>query len=399
MLPFHRRCCLIWTILWVVCIESADAVVKINLKSSLLTKLLGGDRPAADGGEDLDNGVAAQPQKSAVKERLSSDLVQLDLSGRIHSHIIGPLPILPERQNSMSTYDSGREESSRPLFWVPASPVSVFLSTDYDFSKRWYGARRLLATLRWRKQPSFVPPGGIPFARRMAPAQLDLVGERGLEAGDHAGEVALQWGSDEENGWLVKPGVRARLTDSGDASVSLTLPLEKKRLLCELNVINGKQLAPARHRTSTTSTDDDMDTWWIPDLSINALGHLKSRNEVSFPSPLKQYYDGNFGARLVVRRRLGWSVLGMATDQEPETWLRLDLSCTDAACRYSTTARLSAQLERLRSTAQVSLCQDIAVGRLPSAAGSTAASDIASGDITLSEFAGESAVSEIVGQR
>ena len=300
--------------------DLVGAVVNINLKSSQLSELL---RRSEGTVTTQDGAQIPVPPKNPQQQM--TDILQLDLSGRMHTHLVGA------KQSD--------DEIIRPIIPVDG-PFSLIFSTDYDFSQRWYGARRFLTTLRWKR------PYASIFSPLM-PVQVDVVGERGIDvgAGDaSAGQLVFGWGRGDT--------VRLRTTKSGDASLKVALPVHK-RVHMEMNLVNGKQL-PHQERKN-------LEDWWIPDVAINAMGHLKSQNRGWFKSPLKQF-DGSFGVRLVVRRRLGWSVLGLATDQEPETWVGVDLQSIDARNRYSTTASVEAQLQRLRSSAQLSLCQDIAAG-------------------------------------
>ena len=327
-LSFRCCCCCHW-LLACLLFDLVGAVLNLNLKSSHLTDLL----------RKNDARIASQDGAQTSKMQQKTDILQLDLSGRMHTHVVGA------PQYRLDTDD----EIIRPLIRV-GGPFSLIFSTDYDFSRRWYGAQRFFATLRWKR----------PFLRTssLMPMQVDVVGEQGIDVGARdasAGQLVFGWGGGDDAHGILST-VRVRTTRSGDASLKVALPVHK-RVDLEMNFVNGKQL-PHQERIRKKLED-----WWIPDVALNALGHLKSQNEGWFRSPLKQF-DGSFGVRLTVRRRLGWSVLGLATDQEPETWVGVDLQSIDGQNRYSTTARVEAQLQRLRRSAHLSLRQDVAVGTI-----------------------------------
>jgi hypothetical protein len=309
-----------------------EAAVNLNLKSSLLQNLLRGDRNAV--GDDQATEARRQKQKAGM--------IQLDLSGKVNTHVIGPVLRLPESRQSSDGQNRPLIETNRPL--------SFIVSADYDFAQRWYGARRLYATLRWKQERL-----GRVFGKFL-PVLIDLVGERGLDGGREAtaGQLVFRW----DNSGTVVSTVKARATRSGDVSLSLVLPVHN-RIDFEMNVVNGFQLPKASSARMRQEPDSD---WWIPNVAVNALGYLRSQNDVCFRSPLRQF-DGSFHVRLVVRCRLGWSALGLAMDQEPEYWVGLHVqSSDDKRNQCSTTARIEAQLYRLRDSAHVSIRQDVAVG-------------------------------------
>lgn len=339
----HVDLVLLWhlALLLLACSQrTSDAVVNLNLKSSKLSNLLRSVDPIKEGADDNDNTAAAangvdessseRGQKSTLEK--PQDIIQLDLSGRINALIAGP--VTPRDPNSL-------ESPAQPLVILSEdNPLSFIFSTDYDFSRCWYGARRLVGTLQWAPQS---PPASS-FWRHFVPSRVDVSREEGLQCDEiGANQAAAHWSREEK----LQPTLQVRQTDTGDKSLSVQIRPRQpnNRLTYELNLHSSERLLPVPARSEAC---------YLPDITVNALGHVEARNEVGFP-----WRNAWWGTRLAVRRRLGWTALGLAADTDPDTWVRLDVShSTDT---YATTAQLGLQLEEWRSTAHFSLRQDVVV--------------------------------------
>ena len=337
---------MIWALRWYSClllIANAQAIVNLNLKSSLISDLLRHRQGGATSGSDSSQSNSGLESPSKKQSTTSSDLVRIDLSGRIHSHIAGPC---------LDDTNTEASEQKRPLIWLPSSPLSFILGADYDFSKCWYGVQRWFATTRWT--PAQTNANWIP-------SRIDCVREQPhiqtTNREDGANLIRIDWDINQDQ---FHERAQWRRNDVGDSTLSLVhsqsfLPQHPQRLALELHVHN-RHLPSEIPRTHNTLQDDD---WFLPDITINAMGHIESRNQVSFP-----WRDAIWGARLVIKRRLGWSCMGLATstdaggDAESDTWVGLDVSCATAN-QAATTARLGAKLENIRATAHVALRQDL----------------------------------------
>lgn len=191
------------------------------------------------------------------------------------------------------------------------------------------------------------------------PGQIDWTGEIHVESGDTAGQLLVQWEADSSAG----TSIQARVNNHGDAHCSCQIPVIPDRLRFIWTVLPQRLLSIALPGSKNgepslaTRTSSDQ-PWWIPDISVNAMGLIQSVNNFSIPrtSMGGQHYRGPWNARFTIRRRLGWILGGGWGDdgmQECETWVGLDVTGIDAAQRYATTVRLQAQCEHPQSTASV----------------------------------------------
>ena len=339
-----RRSCLVVLALCYSDAVVVEAVVNLNLKSSQLSKLLR-ENPSNTSTETI-------TPTAANNKKQKADMLQLDLSGRVDTLIVGPESCT--RLPTAAAAAAADDTQVRPLIGTDR-PFSVIASAEYDFSKAWYSVRRLFGTVRW------INPNGHlnQHYRRLVPSQIDLIGELALAGADSydpiAGEIVVGWDDGEARAMTTK--LNTRIANSGTASVSLAVPVNH-RVDLEMKVSNSLQL-PSQVAIAQPKKND---SWWIPDVSINALGHFRSQNEGWFQSPFKQYYDGSFGVRVVVRQRLGWSMLGAATDTDPDTWVCFHLKSLDRDRRYATTARVRAQLQRPLASAHLSVSHNVAAG-------------------------------------
>lgn len=405
-----------------------DASVNLNLKSSVLSNIL---RPPGE--EEDDDQQQQHPQQNRFntprrgnqkvrddKNKEESNFLRLDLSGRAQCHLLGPVVL------------DAPTTTTRPMIRTTAGPfpaLAVVVGADYDFSQRWYGATRLLASLGWHKQSTAsssitssnmavavamdtddrtdadydeqgnvyqsgtVTPASASapssdvmkkpfFLSRLVPAGWKVQTEHSLvDDREFSGQVALDWdnnGSQDKGG----PCLLARIDTTGKTGVSVTVPLHQ-RLQVQWKVSNNDimhsdELLTRRGGSSGSTTGGEEKEWWMPDIRVDALGLMESKNEAWFPSPLSP--RGRVGLRLFASRRLNWNAMGFANDQtmESRTFLKLEVQAVSGsssssvrvedATNYSlrgqsiTTARFETELERPVSTARLFLLQEHALG-------------------------------------
>ena len=245
-------------------------------------------------------------------------------------------------------------------------PLSIFGKVHYDFSKHWYGATRILTTLRWSSNSFKANHPRQPKSSRFLPANIDLRGERGLlNAGDLAGQVNVRWKAPSTIEANAGTFLKARLDSSGGAALSTVL-MPHPRFNCRLKLTNKAAPLPKYCRRplerNASESNDDESPWWFPDIRVNAFGEAETRNEARFSSPSWMKPSSEHVAfRFVARRKLDWNALGFAAgdDREPSTVVRLEL--TSGNMQSTTTARMEMQLEHPVRSTRMSLLQEFVV--------------------------------------
>jgi hypothetical protein len=372
-------------------------------------------------------------------------------------------------QNALSTSSSLSLSSTltplmttRPIIQtVEGSALSVVVGADYDFSKRWYGATRLLTSLGWsnrRKQsqssllstkrsssstmnvatetdigvtatdtssienqddeniqgydsmyhsrrPAFAPSTAAAvimkkagFWSRFVPAGVKVQAEHCLQDDrEFAGQLAVDW---EHPDFIYnqegRPSIIARIDSTGKTEASVQVPLHQRlQVQWKVSTSNdGIMQVPPHHRESEegpiaakqgSSSSGDENAWWMPDVRVDALGRMESKNEAWLPSPMFGP-GGRVGLRLFVSRRLNWNAMGFANDgMESQTLLKLEVQAISGGSsrgvlqdsdttnylqflqgQSTTTARLETELERPVSAARLFLLQEHALsGKAP----------------------------------
>jgi len=389
------------------------AGVRLNLKSAVLSNLLGipqdtdesNDKGSSWGATNASQKNAASrdrpagSKKNEPVQKKDPDLLRLDLSGNIQCQLVGPTTA-----------------TSQPLFVTEPYSSSqllprVTLSADYDFSKRWYGATRLLASVGCRRKTN--PPGSAmttsetdndyndvdaaelaPMSTadietrnagsiwsnlRVLPTGFHARAEQGLlleEEGDVAGQIVIDWGDSEiadtiENNGEEFSSVTARIESTGKRGVAVSLPLHQ-RLKLQWKVSDNVQNGEFKSPLETMEQEETENAWWMPDISVDALGRMESKNQAWFQSPL-----GRTGVRFSCSRRLNWNAMGFGGDgMESQTLLQLQVQAvqqsqgsgggrSSAVKRQSTTtAQLQTILERPLSSARLVVRQENAIGCL-----------------------------------
>lgn len=237
--------------------------------------------------------------------------IKLDLSGRWRGHLLGPK--MPS-------------ESLPPLFEVEHLPVSLSVATDFDLSQQ-MSPIRWLATLLWM-------PRGRPV--------MSIAAGRDKEQ-----NVAVQ--VEAPLGKLFS--CQTRYADDEPSQIIFRMT-PNARLQTQLHFVDTPSLTIA---SGETNADSD---WWIPKVSVTALGRLNSQWDTC------AYHrdDRHVQLRLTVRRNLGWSILGKTLHDAPETWCTFQIQGSHHPM-YITAATVSGQLDDLSSWG-LCLRQSIASSRL-----------------------------------
>jgi hypothetical protein len=491
-------------------LPTADASISLNLKSSILSNILSPPKSDEEASDDYEQqsfhsqGTTSTTNTSPAAARKrpddkESNFLRLDLSGRVHCYLLGPMPSVmgdgsnhDQNANALSTASSSSftplMTTRRPIFQTTAaaaaaaadadassssagsSALSVVVGADYDFSQRWYGATRLLTSVGWsnprRKQQSqsqsqsqsakrsgnvngatdetdidiftdtdtssinnqydedtpgydnmyhpSIPPAFVSstvsavaaadadaadmkkpgFWSRLVPAGVKIQAEHCLQDDrEFVGQVAVDWEHpdfvDSQEG---RPSVQARFDSTGKTEAFIQLPLHQRlQVQWKVSTSNDGDIMQVPHYQeseegptatkrggSSSSSSGDENAWWMPDVSVDALGRMESKNEAWLPSPMFGP-GGRVGLRLFVSRRLNWNAMGFANDgMESQTLLKLEVQAISGGSSRGvlqdtdttnypkgqsiTTARLETELERPVSAARLFVLQEHALG-------------------------------------
>jgi hypothetical protein len=302
--------------------------INLNLKSGLLSRLLG-DSSNSNERFDSSSSTAASSRES-LKGKVS-----LDLSGKYHCLVAGP----QEQRKTQGTLI--------PLFGLGTTtkgwtPPSLILSIEYNFSRAWYGATRLLTDIQWsyRSDELETEPSESPFT-------INVKTEKDLEKpGEYAAEVGASWKALNRN-----PVHLAVRWEPSCGQVSASAPLHKRLELAWRCILLRNKPTTGYFASRFPSPSDD---WWIPNLMINTGGRLTSKNEVALAFDKKR----RIGVRLMVRRQLGWSAFGGAIVDDPDTLVRLEVRGMDDGAESFSTATMETVLERVRESTRWTLSHE-----------------------------------------
>lgn len=244
------------------------------------------------------NDAVAQEQRIPPSEET---FLKVDLSGRLHCHLCGPI-----------------DGTVEPLLSRKSGPTWS-LGLAYDL--RNVDATRLLTRLSW-KQPN-------------QPWLVRLSGERGiLQPQAQALEVSCQYRD--------KVSLQARAEPNHSSFLSCCLPLTR-RLSWQGKL---RRLSAVSHRSDDSSHNDHS---WIPDVTLDTQGRLHCENRVWLRPP---WTTARLGLRCSVRRTL----YDVWNDTTEGTLLRVEAKHDDPA--LTTALRLDAVLERPMETAQLAIVQE-----------------------------------------
>jgi hypothetical protein len=230
------------------------------------------------------------------------------------------------------------------------------------------------------------------FWSRLVPAGVKIQAEHCLQDDrEFAGQVAVDW---EHPAFIYgqegRPSITARIDSAGKTEASVQVPLHQRlQVQWKVSTSNDSILQVPHHPESDGastaakqgSNSGDENAWWMPDVRVDALGRMESKNEAWLPSPIFGP-GGRVGLRLFVSRRLNWNAMGFANDgMESQTLLKLEVQAVSGGSsrgvlqdtdtsnylqflqgRSITTARLETQLERPVSAARLFLLQEHALG-------------------------------------
>jgi hypothetical protein len=229
------------------------------------------------------------------------------------------------------------------------------------------------------------------FWSRLLPAGWKVQAEHCLQdEREFAGQVAVDWENNQATNSPVGPSAMARIDSTGKKDVSVTVPLHQ-RLQVQWKVSNDimDDVPAAMPQKGSSGGDDNEKEWWMPDIRIDALGRMESKNEAWLPSSFGPPGGGRLGARLFVSRRLNWNAMGFANNgMESQTLLKLEVQAISGGSRSRrgvlldtgidttnylqllqggpsksiTTARLETCLERPLQAARLFLLQEHALG-------------------------------------
>jgi hypothetical protein len=303
--------------------------------------------------------------------------LQLDFSGRICTHVIGPTRVIddPIAMNDdvvVSTF--GQQPPLIPIYqdyyqneWYHPFLPSIYVATDYDFTKNWYGINKLgiTALFRARTQKTSTMTRSSSYyltltntnkqklinvkskvealcgraTSLLCPTWIHVTKEYPIDSSNSAKRqnmdtsctiIGCQWPISRRSQSLsTEISPISSIEDdynnknmnlisfqccTQDHSLSkwfqsliLRIPLHK-RIQVEYRLLNDSILLQNDSNRNTkhstdSSTKDTTEDWWIPKVQVDALGLMESKNQLWFDKEC-------FGLTLSIRRKLNWSALG-----------------------------------------------------------------------------------------
>lgn len=275
------------------------------------------------------------PLTKAYPPTIPNKRLELDLSGRLETHLAGPTIGLG--------YLHGQQQQQQPVplwEWNQERAPSLLVAADYDFSKRWFGATRLSTTLRffpkrqwsgWQKQPADwnndndTERRHESIARKnwqlFCPSTLDMTREHDIHGEcSSTNAMTLQWpvrhcnkysshgpsawtSDDRSNNDIRNSVAKLICTAHGKPSphrhsVSLSIPIHR-RFRWDCRLFNNRDSSSLSSGVVDSNTEQD---WWIPNVRVNAFGRMVSTNELRLHNDLRLKFS--------VRRRLNWGLVG-----------------------------------------------------------------------------------------
>lgn len=271
--------------------------------------------------------------------------LQLDFSGRICTHIIGPstyTSLDPVVAGSEDENELQRNHHKSPILswpvvehkWYQRYLPCLFVNTDYDFTKCWYGVRQLGVTFKFGGgcKPIFrhVPSTRSPLRARLrrtlsqlSPTELDVTKEYPIApTGDSFNTVSstiigCHWPSicgsriidSTASADLMSLVVKKLDTPAAKSfeTAMVKIPLHQ-RILLECHLFHKSMLPTNQHKVDESDQINEIDgdghgdgDWWIPNVRIDALGLMESKNHFG--------WNENVGVTISLRQRLNWSAL------------------------------------------------------------------------------------------
>ena len=281
--------------------------------------------------------------------------LQLEFSGRICTQIVGP-----SVHASWDHVVAGREDENEhqrnhhksPLVswpvmehkWYQRYLPCMFVNTDYDFTKCWYGIRQLGVTFKFggggcktifrnELQPTVVGRLGARLRRTLSqlpPTEFDVTKEYPFTpTGDLFHTVSrtiigCHWPS-ICGSRIMDPTAAAATNLMSLVVKKLDTPAAKlfetamvkiplhQRILLECHLFHNSMLPKNQHTVHESDKVNEIDgdeDWWIPNVRIDALGLMESKNHFGL--------NDNLGVTISLRRRLNWSALGWLSGRNSE---------------------------------------------------------------------------------
>jgi hypothetical protein len=264
---------------------------------------------------------------------------RLGFSGRIQTHVIGS-----SHPDNSSTAMRSDQASFLKTPLIDANFLnrcfhhrlfpSVYVSADYDFTKCWYGVTRIgtsvqfpikhvTSTLQSKGEtigsnlnnfqlqtPTFLSTW-IGKLSVLSPSRIDLTQERELLGSEHdsTDTISCRWSRLLSIGTMPneRDAMTVQLTKSaGPSMAAISIPIHSRiRLNCRLFMARILPMSSLHKEGNVEASDNEIDNdWWIPDVCIDALGLMESKNRLLFDKD-------RVGVFLSIRRRLNWSALGL----------------------------------------------------------------------------------------
>lgn len=244
------------------------------------------------------------------------DFLHVDMTGRLHFHLAGPL--------------TAENPEIVPFFVVRNNFPSWVLAGDYDLSqtrRKNLGIRRLLTSWTWRLPSESISPRPS-RVQVLASYDFETTRPRVVE-----GSLAADWPAPNGNLSLL-----AKQATNGQRELILSLPLLPRFTW---------QGSLSSYRRSTVATAEHTTASWIPEIHVNALGHVAAHQHVTWNPSRPWKLD------LSLRRRLSWGGTD-ATGELANTKLRVQLT---SPVSWGTSARLETALEEPWSSLHVTVEQ------------------------------------------
>jgi hypothetical protein len=317
LLWLQAACALVLLLL----VDSSQAkanVVNLNLKSARLEQSLSNENAK----DPIPPSTITTPSSSSSK----NNLIQLDLSGTADLLLRGPTPVDEDATQPIFVSSSSLSSSTRQ--------PSILATAEYNFHQKWYGITRLGSILRWKTTTAME---NNPFLPKRVDCKADT--DLGSPLSIDTTGLVLDWNHNVHK--RNRPSLEIKLDQGlGVARLASFLPLHR-RLDVRLHsngIWSNKKKATGFFSPTSRHIRENPD-WWIPDLAMNTMGQVSSKNHV----------HGNLGrqnrlveVRLVLRRNLSFT--GMET---AETHLQLQASAMSPAQDSITTARIETILESI----------------------------------------------------
>jgi hypothetical protein len=335
---------------WAFFCEITDAVVHLNLKSTILSRFIRSNEEksaeAADAMNTPTSMLKSNKQSSNPKD--FGDVLRVNLSGNAYCHVLGP----PNGDDSVTPFWTTSDKHSLGMpTWI--------MGVRYDFGKRWYGVNHWMTLLRWQPRRKM---NDLSLQPSLRPSCYDLSFGKDLKKDDlhiyhplQAVQIKLQWLCLDFQKRQQLLSLSGRLHSNGNVDTCLQLPFSNRfrwhgKLTVPVSVYFDEPMyplgSPQLWNTLPSVSDLLNGGTWIPDLSIDPTGCMESLNNLWIKSPWQ--LNTRLGVRLVARRRFSgspWLGTMDTKDQEPEPRTQVRLEVSNIGLRTTHKACLETHLE------------------------------------------------------